>query len=115
MRGEQEATTTRFKSWSSMLFLISSWPGSEHMNLYSLATTTSSSFAAKATTSLDIHFAGDVRPAVADENADPGLSVLAHLAPPFPSLSQNGLRGMIDREKPKAFFSIAQGQARGPG
>ena len=51
MRGEQEATTTRFKPWSSMLFLIRSWPGSEHMNLYSLATTTSSSFAAKATTS----------------------------------------------------------------
>ena len=50
MSGEQEATTTRFTRPSRTSLWMSSWPGSEHMNLYSRATLTSGSSAAAATT-----------------------------------------------------------------
>ena len=52
IRGEQEATTTRVKPFSLTSVSIISCPGSEHMNMLSLETTTPGSFAMKSRTSL---------------------------------------------------------------
>ena len=58
-----------------MSFLINSCPGSEHMYLYVLATTTPGRLRANSDSSSTSTVAGDVGPAMTDVDADPGLFV----------------------------------------
>ena len=79
MVGEQAATTARVMPSSLMSFLMRSWPGSEHMYLYSRATATLGCVAAHSDDLVDVDLAGDVGAAVADVDADLLFSSHRHL------------------------------------
>ena len=70
MVGEQAATTTRVTPSSLMSFLMRSWPGSEHMYLYSRATATLGCVGGPLDDLVDVDLAGDVAAAVAEVDAD---------------------------------------------